>query len=77
MNLYGNERFDVFCENAAWVGAGKYRASGDRITFDFHVLSRREHVVKHPAPLEMTFEGKGNELALRWRDTDLVWKRRL
>lgn len=76
-NLYGNERFDVYCENAAWVGSGRYKATNDRITLTFDLLSRRDQVVKHPAPLDMTFEGKGNELVLKWRDADLVWKRHL
>lgn len=76
-NLYGNQRFDVFCEKGSWVGSGRYDATGDRIRLDFLLMTRDGQVVKHPAPLEFTYEGRGNELALSWRETKMTWQRRM
>jgi hypothetical protein len=76
-NLYGNQRFDLFCEREAWVGSGRYEATGDRLRLDFDVLTRRGHMVGKPAPIEMTYEGRGNELALKWRELNLTWRRHL
>lgn len=76
-NLYGNERFDVICEKGSWIGSGKYKATSDQIRLDFLLLTRSNQVVKHPAPLEMTYEGRGNELGMTWREMNFTWKRHL
>ena len=76
-NLYGNGRFDVYCTEAEWVGAGRYHHSSDSLRLDFDVLTRRGRKVLRPAPLEMQMVGRGNELDLRWREVELVWRRRV
>lgn len=59
-----DRRFDLSCHGtSAWLGDGRYRRDGDRLTFRFERLARQRELVKPlPDPIRLDFEGHGNSL---------------
>ena len=65
LNLYGDHRFDLACQNRSWIGGGNYRTADDKLTFEFAVLARRDGPIHHPPTVCVDLIAHGNEVTLR------------
>jgi hypothetical protein len=75
IKMYSDGRFDLVCAHNAWVGAGRYRRSGNELIFDYVVLTRNGTAIDKPEPLDFTLDGRGNEIRLDDGRQVHVWNR--
>jgi hypothetical protein len=80
MELQSGNRFSFACGgDHAWVGQGRYRVRGNRLTYEFDWLADRGRLVKNvPEPIVMQIDGKMNRLIVVLPDgRSVVWERKL
>lgn len=80
MELQAGNQFRFACGgDHAWVGQGRYRVQGNRLTYELDWLADRGRLLKNvPDPLVMTIEGKMNRLNVVLPDgRSVVWERKL
>jgi hypothetical protein len=65
IRMFGSGAFDLVCANDAWIGAGRYDRTGEKLVFRYEALARKDEVVRDPPNLELTYVGRGNTLELR------------